>query len=368
MQQGIYKLSNPTELDTPAMITYPHIVQENIDEIIRICGDPEKIVPHSKTHKSSDVLKMQLEKGIKSFKCATLKEAEMVAGCGGSEVVIAYPMVHPRKLERFSNLVESFPDTTFMAIASTRLHLNLLSEASKRSGADIGVYMDLDTGMRRTGVQPGKEANQFYQSIEKTGGIVPIGLHVFDGETTYIPDFEKRANIVKDNISKMEEIWDEANKNGIEVRDNLAGGSWSFQHYVDHPNIRPTPGTWIYWDSRNSQMNELGFEIASLVLGQVIDEDLEMGTVTIDIGSKSCSSDQPLEHRFKLVQYPDTELVLQNEEHGVVKLNGTSLNVGDFVIAAPGHACTLTVKFPYTNVVSKEGKLIGRFVHDARDR
>ena len=109
MQQGIYKLSNPTELDTPAMITYPHIVQENIDEIIRICGDPEKIVPHSKTHKSSDVLKMQLEKGIKSFKCATLKEAEMVAGCGGSEVVIAYPMVHPRKLERFSNLVESFP-------------------------------------------------------------------------------------------------------------------------------------------------------------------------------------------------------------------------------------------------------------------
>ncbi|MBS57699.1 MAG: hypothetical protein CL735_02935 [Chloroflexi bacterium] len=368
MQQGIYKLSNPAELDTPVMLTYPHIVHRNIDEIIRICGDPEKIVPHAKTHKSSDVLKMQLDKGIKSFKCATLQEAYMVAECGASEVVIAYPMVHPRKLERFSSLIESFPETTFLAIASTQLHLDLLSMASKRIETDIGIYMDLDTGMRRTGVQPGYDANEFFKSIQKTKGVFPIGLHVFDGETTYIPDFEKRRSIVKDNISKMEEIWDVANKNGIEIKDNLAGGSWSFQHYIDHPNIRPTPGTWIYWDTRNSHMNELGFEIASVILGQVIDEDLEMNTVTIDIGSKSCSSDQPLEHRFRLIDYPDTELVLQNEEHGVVKLNGASLNVGDFVIAAPGHACTLTVKFPYTNVVSEHGVTVGRFVHDARDR
>ena len=94
MQQGIYKLANPNALDTPAMLTYSHIVEENIDEIIRICGEPENVVPHAKTHKSSDVLNIQLNRGIKSYKCATLKEAEVVAGCGASEIVIAYPMVH----------------------------------------------------------------------------------------------------------------------------------------------------------------------------------------------------------------------------------------------------------------------------------
>ena len=36
MQQGIYKLSNPAELDTPVMLTYPHIVHRNIDEIIEL--------------------------------------------------------------------------------------------------------------------------------------------------------------------------------------------------------------------------------------------------------------------------------------------------------------------------------------------
>lgn len=368
MQQGIYKLANPNALDTPAMLTYSHIVEENIDEIIRICGEPENVVPHAKTHKSSDVLNIQLNRGIKSFKCATLKEAEVVAGCGVSEIVIAYPMVHPRKLERFSDLIKSFPGTDFRAIASTKVHLNLLSEVSKVIDADIGVYMDLDTGMRRTGVQPGITANEFYQSIDDTDGLSPIGVHVFDGETLYIPNFQERSLIVKRNIGLMEEIWCAANSSGIQVKDNLAGGSWSFQHYADHPNIRPTPGTWIYWDTRNAEMEELGFRIASLILGQIVDEDAEMDTVTIDIGSKSCSSDQPLQHRFKLVQYPDTELVFQNEEHAVVRLNGTSLNVGDFVMAAPGHACTLTVKFPYTNVVSKDGEVVGMYVHDARDR
>ena len=185
MHQGIYKLANPNALDTPAMLTYSHIVEENIDEIIRICGKPENVVPHAKTHKSSDVLNIQLNRGIKSFKCATLKEAEIVAGCGASEIVIAYPMVHPRKLERFSNLIKSFPGTDFRAIASTKMHLNLLSGVSKAIDGDIGVYMDLDTGMRRTGVQPGTNANEFYKSIDATDGLSPIGIHVFDGETLY---------------------------------------------------------------------------------------------------------------------------------------------------------------------------------------
>ena len=35
MHQGIYKLANPNALDTPAMLTYSHIVEENIDEIIQ---------------------------------------------------------------------------------------------------------------------------------------------------------------------------------------------------------------------------------------------------------------------------------------------------------------------------------------------
>ena len=93
-----------------------------------------------------------------------------------------------------------------------------------------------------------------------------------------------------------------------------------------------------------------------------------MDTVTLDIGSKASSSDQPLEHRFKVVGCPNAIVVAQSEEHGVVKLNGDILKVGDYVLAAPGHACTMTVKFPFTHVVSNGGDVVGQFNHDARDR
>ena len=367
MEFGDYKLQNPELIDTPAMLTYSDLVRNNIEEIIRMCG-VEGVVPHLKTHKSIDVLKMQIEMGIKSFKCSTLQEAEMAVEAGADEIIMAYPVIHPIKLERIARLKENHPKLDIKSIVSTQYHLQVLSSTMKSHGLSMGVYMDLDTGMRRTGVQPGEDAKNFYTEIESTEFLNPVGLHVFDGEALYISNVNERETIINRNIKKLEDIWEYAEINKIPYADNLAGGSWSFSGYIDCPNIRVTPGTWIYWDTRNSEMDELNFKIASLILGQVVDRDDEMDTVTLDIGSKACSSDQPLEHRFKLISFPDSELVQQSEEHGVVKLNGHLLNVGDFVLAAPGHACTLTVKFPYTKVVDSSGFVTGKFQHTARDR
>ena len=368
MQSGKYRLNKPESLDTPAMLTYVHLVHQNIEEVIRICGGASRIVPHAKTHKSHDVLRMQVARGLTSFKCATLREAEIAAENGATEIVMAYPMIHPRKLDRLAQLMATYSEVNIKAIASTQQHLSSLSSTMREARQSIGVYMDVDTGMRRTGVQPGDEAYGFYDSIASADFLDPLGVHVLDGETLYIPSFGERENIVKGNLSHLENIWEQADKRGISVTDNLAGGSWSFIHYVKDLRIRVTPGTWVYWDTRNSEMKELKFEIASLILGQVIDRDDEMGTVTLDIGSKACSSDQPLEHRFRLIEYPGTEVVQQSEEHGVVKLSGESLDVGQFVLAAPGHACTLTVKFPFTNVIDENGDRVGSFEHSARDR
>ncbi|SVB72572.1 uncharacterized protein METZ01_LOCUS225426, partial [marine metagenome] len=149
MNYGVYNLNNPEFLDTPTMLTYPHLVNKNIDEIIKICGSPSNLVPHAKTHKSPDILKMQIERGIRSFKCATLKEVEMVALNGGLEIVMAYPLIHPIKLDRFTHLVDSYPEIKFSAIASTSEHLKELNSAVSNIGRKVGVYMDLDSGMRR---------------------------------------------------------------------------------------------------------------------------------------------------------------------------------------------------------------------------
>ena len=157
-----------------------------------------------------------------------------------------------------------------------------------------------------------------------------------------------------------------AEKQGVEVSDNVVAGSWSFHLYLKEPRLRVSPGTWVYWDSRNATMSELGFEVAAVVLGQVIDADPDRDTVTLDTGSKSVSPDQPTEHRFTVVGHPRAVLTAQSEEHGVVALNGERLSVGEMVLVAPGHACTTTVKFPHALVVDASGDVVGRYHHQAR--
>ena len=128
-----------------------------------------------------------------------------------------------------------------------------------------------------------------------------------------------------------------------------------------------SPGTWVYWDSSNATMDELPLKIAAVVLRQVVDRDPEMDTVTIDVGSKPCSPDQPMPNRFTVIGHPNAELFSQSEEYGVIKLNGESLDVGDFFLSALGHACTTTAKFPFANVSNRHDDIIRQYDHDARD-
>ena len=365
-----YLLDDPEAIDTPAFLVYEDMVQHNIGEVLRVCGSVDRLVAHAKTHKSTDVLNLQIAAGIRSYKCATLREAEMLADANVDEIVIAYPMLHPRKRERLVSLMQKFPKIEVKAIVSTPDHLAGLSESMVASGLELGVYLDLDTGMRRTGAQPGAEAGEIYVQAAQTPGLRALGVHVFDGHTLYKPDEAERQALVDTSIGYMHEVWEVAERHGIAADDNLAGGSWSFHLYLgeDANKVRVTPGTWVYWDSRNATIPELDFKVAAVVLGQVIDSDPGMDTVTTDLGSKTCSPDQPMEHRFKLVGYPAAELTAQSEEHGVLRLNGETLAVGDLVLAAPGHACTTTVKFPYALVVDSGGQIAGRYDHDARDR
>ncbi len=362
-----YRLNRPEDVDTPAFLVYEHLVRHNIREIIEVCGSADRVVPHAKTHKSAAVLRMQMEAGITAFKVATLKEAEMLAENGVKEILIAHALLHPKKLDRFVRLKRKHSDLSLRTLVSRPEHLEVLSQAASACGSPIDVYVDLDTGMHRTGVQPGEEAGRFYASAAATPRLNVLGVHIFDGQM-HRPSFEEREAIFQKSLGYAHDAWDSARRQGIEVIDNVAGGSWSFHYFLRDEGFRVSPGTWIYWDAESIEQKDLGFKIAALVLGQVVDRNELQDTVTLDIGSKAISPDLPRERRFKLVGHPECELTSQSEEHGVVKLNGADLSVGQFVFAAPGHACTASVKYPEALVVGEDGNLIGTYDHSARDR
>jgi len=90
-----HKVANVREVPSPALLVYPERVEENIRRMLQIASGPTRLRPHVKTHKLSEIVRMQMAHGISKFKCATIAEVEMTASCGAQDVLLAYQPVGP---------------------------------------------------------------------------------------------------------------------------------------------------------------------------------------------------------------------------------------------------------------------------------
>ena len=85
-----FHIANVSEVASPTLLLFPERVRENIRRMLRGGGGAARLRPHIKTHKLAELVRMQIEEGISKFKCATIAEAEMAAGAGAKDVLIAY--------------------------------------------------------------------------------------------------------------------------------------------------------------------------------------------------------------------------------------------------------------------------------------
>ena len=84
-----------SEIPSPALLFYPGRIQRNIDRMIAIARDVGRLRPHIKTHKSAEIIRMQMNSGIQKFKSATLAEAELLGKEKANNVLLAMQPVGP---------------------------------------------------------------------------------------------------------------------------------------------------------------------------------------------------------------------------------------------------------------------------------
>src|SRR4051794_39494917 len=175
-----YAIADTSSIFSPALIFYKDLIAHNIGHAIDMVGDPDRLRPHVKTHKTREIVTMELDAGITKHKCATLAEAEMLADCGAPDVLLAYQLVGPN-CGRMARLARAFPGCRFSVLADHPAALAALSEAMSAAGQSVDVLLDLDVGQHRTGIAPGPEAAALYEQMAKLPGVRPGGLHVYDG-------------------------------------------------------------------------------------------------------------------------------------------------------------------------------------------
>ena len=363
-----YSVADPDALETPAMLLFQDKMNHNIRSACEMVGGGQNLMVHVKTHKSEAVARKQVELGIDGFKCATLKELEMVLQAGARKAILSYPQGQERKIERLCDLTSSHPDVWIATLVSTPFHLDVLGTVASRRKQSLRVMLDLDAGMRRTGIGFGPDAAQLYRKIDAHPFLQPSGFHLYDGHDNY-SDMVQREAAAQRNIDSLQEFQRQIESAGMRVPCVVAGGSFSFPYYARTEGMYGSPGTFIYWDAGyRTGMPDMPFRCAALVLTQVVDRYPDEGTITTDLGCKGISSDLPERARAVLLGHETAELISQSEEHGVFRIDGDLPRVGDYLLAVPGHICPTTIRYPGIHVVDSAGKVVDYFLHTARDR
>ncbi|WP_420320607.1 D-TA family PLP-dependent enzyme [Flagellimonas sp.] len=366
MKDNWFEIDNVDIVDSPSIALYKEHLKFNIDEMIKLVnGKTDRLMPHIKTNKMPEVLKLLLASGISNFKASTIAEAEIAAEAGAESVLIAHQLVGP-KVDRFLLLAKHFQSTNFSTIVDNEQTALLLNTKAYENGLKVNIYIDINNGMHRSGIRIGPALDSLLSAINHCENLTLNGLHVYDGHLRD-PEFSVRNKKIESGFEDVTVYFDALEKIYPEIK-LICGGTPSFTSHLLQESRITSPGTCVLWDwGYSEKLTEQNFKYAALLVTRIISKPSE-GIVTLDLGHKSVASENPIDKRVRFLNIPDYELLSQSEEHGVLKVsNWEELEVGDVLYGIPYHICP-TINLHDDVSVIENGQKVGSWEITARKR
>lgn len=365
MPEQWFQVVDLEKIPSPSLLVYPSRVEENIRRTIDAVGSPDRLRPHVKTHKMPEVIKLQLAAGITKFKAATIAEMEMVADCGAKDILLAYQPVGPN-IGRVKQLVEKYPEVRFAAVVDSSPAAAELAAAFEGMSKPLDVYLDVDCGMHRTGIEPGGKAVDLYRQIHDAKSLNTGGLHAYDGHN-HVEDLEKRTEQCEVEFQIVRVMAEELREEGMAVPEIVAGGTPTFPIHATHDDVTCSPGTLFFWDyGYGTHFPDMNYLLAALVVTRVISKP-GANRICVDLGHKAVAAENP-HPRVRFLNLMDAEAVQQSEEHLVLdSLNADEFEIGDVLYGVPRHICPTVALHSHAYTI-QEGHLTGEWEVAARQR
>lgn len=361
--QDWYLIQNISELDSPAMVVYPHRIKENINKLLSIQPNRNLLRPHIKTSKLKEVARLLLDAGISRFKCATIAEAGMLAMAGAKDILLAYQPTGP-KIQRLISLQIENPSVQFSCLIDNEKSAKEIATLAFSNNLNLPVWIDLNIGMGRTGIHV-SEAYALYKTCSTIKGINIAGLHAYDGHLNDT-DLQMRTQKCEEGFKSAAELFAILQKENQQLQ-IAAGGSNTFPIYAKKLAVQSSPGTFVFWDhGYTKRFPDMPFQYAALVVTRVISK-IDQHRICLDLGHKSVAAEMPLP-RVYFLNEPDAIQISQSEEHLVVEIeDADKYEVGDVWYGAPMHICPSVALYESVAVIENT-KFIDRWKVIARDR
>ncbi|MCI0685542.1 MAG: DSD1 family PLP-dependent enzyme [Gemmataceae bacterium] len=319
-------------LDTPALLLDLDVIDANLKRLRQAGADRGvNVRVHFKSLKCGGLARYIASRGLPTFLCAKLNEAEVLAGAGVADILIANQVVGPHKMGRLADLARR---VQLRVCVDHPDNIDQLSRAMSGAGATLGVLVEVDLGMARCGVEPGDPALALAQRIQRSPGLRFDGLQGYDGHLQMLPDkAEQRAKSVGglEQLVATRRLIDKA---GIPVPIVTGAGTGTWEYTAGFPGVTEIqPGSFVLMDCVYRQ-HRPEFGCALSILCTVI--SVRPRWYTLDAGSKAISKDFGMP---EVKGFGDEKVTRLSEEHTKVECEPPPVKIGDRREVLPAHCC-----------------------------
>ena len=355
-------------LNTPALVLDRDALDANIAAMAAFAkANKLALRPHAKTHKSADIAKLQIAAGAVGVCCAKIGEAEAMADGGIDSILITSPIVSAPAIERLVALNKRVRDLRVVIDHPD----NAAALAAAMTDKKLNVLIDIDPGIRRTGVASAEAAVALAKAILATPTLSYLGVQFYCGREQHIEAFEERKTAVAKRIDYLRTVI--AALTAIGAAPQVITGGGTGTHAIDASLgllNELQAGSYIFMDRqyhdcalRDGEASP--FQTSLLIDARIVSANTP-GMATIDAGFKAFATDGPTP--LVISGAPDgAEYFFMGDEHGAVRAKEARFRLGDVVTLTAPH-CDPTVNLYDTYHVVRGDTLIDLWPINARGR
>lgn len=318
------------EVPTPALLLDIAAAQRNIDRMAAALQHaPAGIRPHVKAHKSMELARRQAAAGAVGFSTATVWEAVALAWEGLDDLFVVNTLSHPAKLRALAGLAGR---RHVMVAVDDAANAADLDTAAGAAGSQLGVFIEVDTGMDRAGADTADEAVELARYVSRLPHLHLEGITGYEGHCTGEADEQRRNRMQRQAMDDFLDVAARIESAGFECPIRSAGGTATWNLTANRPGITEIQaGTYVFMDNMHAPMAPT-FEHALTVATTVISRP--PGRLITDAGNKSV-----VVHGGPTLIGVDLPAYRFDEEHGLFAADGPDVPaIGTWLRMIPGYA------------------------------
>jgi 3-hydroxy-D-aspartate aldolase len=276
-------------LNTPALVIDLAALERNIEKMASLArAKGVRLRPHAKTHKSAEIARRQIAAGAVGVCCAKLGEAEALAAEGVSSILLTSPVVTMPGLQRLAALNSQLKE--LIVVVDHPDNARLLAKAVYPN--TLQVLIDVDPGIRRTGVISPEAAAQLYEVVSSLPQLRYRGLQYYCGLQQHVAAFAERRDAIAERTEYLKTVVAQVGPPEI-----VSGGGTGTCHIDAELGVinEWQVGSYVFMDRQYADCDLAGvgaqpFDFALLIDTRVVSAN-STGIATCDAGFKAMATD-----------------------------------------------------------------------------